>query len=80
MTTVNQTPNGVYLLNLTIPSHQFFETINACLCKAHALAAIATTIDLEAYSAEVFHDYLWALSDIIHEAKWLHDRANYWEK
>jgi len=40
MTTVNQTPNGVYPLNLTIPSHQLFETINACLCKAHALAAI----------------------------------------
>jgi len=46
------------------------------LCKAEALAATAATTDFEAYNADTIGNYMWVLSDIIREAKWLYGKAN----
>ena len=71
----SQTPNGIYLFNPAVNPNQLFEATSACLCKAHALAAIAATTDFEAYDANIINNYLWAISDLIRETKWLHDKT-----
>lgn len=75
-THLNQTPNGVYLLNPKLNPQQLYDTISACLCKAEALATTAAATDFEAYSADTINHYLWAISDIIREARWLYDKTS----
>jgi hypothetical protein len=70
----NQTPSGVYLLNPELNSQQLYDTINSCLSKAEALAITAATVDFESYEPDTINNYLWALSDIIREAKWLYGK------
>jgi hypothetical protein len=68
---INKTPNGVYLLNPELNPDQLFDAVNACLYKAEAIAMTAATTDFEAYTSEVINNYMWALSDLIREARWL---------
>ncbi|HSW93587.1 MAG TPA: hypothetical protein VLJ15_04440 [Gammaproteobacteria bacterium] len=70
----NQTSNGIYLFNPAVSFNQLFEAVNASLCKAHAIAAIGAVADMDVYDADIVNNYLWALSDIIQEAKWLHGK------
>jgi hypothetical protein len=71
----NQMPNGVYLLNPAITFQQLLEAISACLSKAEALALTAATTDFESYEPETINNFMWALSDIIRETKWLYQKA-----
>lgn len=50
--------------------------LSAYLGKAEALALIIATTDLQEYNLKTISDYLWALSDLIKEAKCLHDKQN----
>jgi hypothetical protein len=70
----------VYLLNPKLNSQQLYDAINACLCKAEALAATAATTDFEAYESDTINSYMWALRDIIHEAKWLYNKIDLYQK
>lgn len=74
-TSAHLLPNDLYQINPQLNNQQVFDALNACLCKAEALAITAATTDFEAYTPETFSNYLWALSDIIREAKWLHEQA-----
>jgi len=38
------------------------------------LAVIATIADAEAVGLDAINNYLWTLSDIVHEAEWLYER------
>lgn len=73
---LTQLPNGIYILNPEVSSQQLFDAKNACLCKAEALAAMAAASDFDAYTSEIISNYLWALSDMIHEARWLHKKLD----
>jgi hypothetical protein len=73
-TQTNQTPNGVYLFNPTVNSNQLFEVVSACLCKAHALSTVAATTDFEAYDVDILNNYLWAISDLLRETRWLYGK------
>jgi hypothetical protein len=53
---------------------QLFDAVNACLCKAEALAVTAATTDFESFESNIINNYMWALSDIVREAKCLHAR------
>lgn len=75
-TQTNQTPNGVYFLNPELNPQQLYDCINACLCKAEALATAAATTDFEAYSDDTINNYLWTLSDLIREARWLYGKTD----
>jgi hypothetical protein len=66
-----KTPNGIYSLNPEINPNQLYDAINAYLCKAEALAAIAATIDFESYESEIINNLMWTVSDFIREARWL---------
>jgi hypothetical protein len=68
----NHFSNNLYQLNSDLKPQQLFDAVSACLSKAEALTSIATTIDMEIYTSEVVNNYLWALGDIIREAKCLH--------
>ncbi len=70
-----QTLNGIYQLNSNLTPQQLYDAVNACLCKAEALAATAANTDFETYSAETIGNYMWVLSDIIREARWLYGKA-----
>lgn len=72
-TQLKQTPNGIYFFNPNVNPQQLFNAVNACLCKAEALALTAATTDFESYNPDTINNYLWALTDIIHEAKYLHN-------
>jgi hypothetical protein len=67
----NLSPNGIYLLNPQSDSQQLYDATSACLCKAQALAAIAASVDLDAYSSDIVSNYLWVLHDLIREGAWL---------
>jgi hypothetical protein len=56
-------------------SNQLYDSVNACLCKAEALAIVAATADLEAYDPKVLNNYLWTLSDLVREARWLFEKT-----
>lgn len=71
-----KTPNGVYSLNSDLTPQQLYDAVNACLCKAEALAATAANTDFETYNAETIGNYMWTLSDIIREARWLYGKAS----
>lgn len=66
--------DSLYILNPEANAEQLFDAINARLHKAEALAVIAATIDFETYTSETIGNYLWALSDVIREVKWLHKK------
>lgn len=72
---MNLSPNKLYHLNQAANSRQLFEAVHVCLCKAEALATVATRCDFENYDAKCVNDYLWALSDLVDEAQWLFERA-----
>lgn len=63
--------NGVYHLNPRFSTKQFSDLISMCLCKAEALALTGATIDFGNYHADIASNFLWAISDLITEAKWL---------
>jgi hypothetical protein len=71
----NQTPNNVYLFNPELNPQQIFQAIAVCLSKAEALAITAATTDFEAYEPDTINNYMWTLSDIIREAKWLYGKV-----
>jgi hypothetical protein len=66
--------NGLYLLQSQLTRQQLIAAIGKCLCKAEALATIATIVDFETQKSDIQSDYFWALSDVIHEAKWLYEK------
>ena len=70
----NVLPNNIYLLKEGLSQQQLSSAINRCLCQAEALAIIATITDAEAVGLDTINNYLWTLSDIVQEAKWLHER------
>lgn len=72
---INCSPNETYLLNPRLNSQQLNDAISACLAKAEALATTAADIDFEAYTPSIVSNYLWALSDIIREARWLYNET-----
>ncbi len=71
----NNSINGVYILNPKLNQQQLNDAISACLSKAEALAITAATTNFEAYTDEILTNYLWTLSDIIREAKWLYGKT-----
>jgi predicted metal-dependent HD superfamily phosphohydrolase len=68
-------PNGIYQLSTELNPQQITDAIDACLAKAEALAVTAATIDFDAYTTDIISNYLWAVSDIIREARWLCERG-----
>jgi hypothetical protein len=74
-TSANQTPNGVYLFNPEIKPSQLSSAINASLSKAEALALTAATMDFDGYDPDTINNYMWTLSDLIREIKWLYEKA-----
>lgn len=64
-------PQQTYLINPDLSSQQLYDATSACLCKAEALAQTASATDFETYTPDTIGNYLWALSDLIHEAKFL---------
>ena len=66
-------PNAIYLLKEGLSHQQLSAAINRCLCQAEALAVIATIADAETVGLDTINHYLWALSDLIQEARWLYD-------
>lgn len=50
------------------------EAISACLCKAQAIALVIATTNVDEYNTKTVNDYLWALSDLIRDAKCLYDK------
>src|SRR5262245_23677080 len=70
----NLSLNGLYKLNPEIDTNQIAEAVSDHLCKAEALALIASSADLDTYPPEIISNYLWALSDIIREAGWLYEK------
>ncbi len=65
-------PNHIYLLKEELSQQQISAAVNRCLCQAEALAVIATIADVEAVGIDIMNNYLWALSGMIQEARWLH--------
>lgn len=66
--------NGIYSLNPEFNQQQLYDAINRCLIKAEALAITATMADWGAFDDDIVTNYLWTLSDVIHEAKWLYEK------
>jgi hypothetical protein len=71
----NQTSSGVYLFNPDIEASQLSSAISASLSKAEALALTAATMDFDGYDPDTINNYMWALSDLIREIKWLYEKA-----
>ena len=65
-------PGDIYCLKEGLSQQQLSAAINRCLCQAEALAIIATVIDTETVGTDTIDNYLWTLSDIVQEAKWLY--------
>lgn len=63
--------NDIYHLKEELSQQQLSSAINRCFCQVEALAIMASIIDVEAIGNETVNNYLWALSDIVREAKWL---------
>jgi hypothetical protein len=72
---ISDSLNGLYFLQPQINYQQLTAAIGKSLCKAEALAAIATIIDFEIVKPEIYSNYFWALSDIIQETKWLYEKT-----
>ncbi len=66
-------PNNIYLLKEELNYQQLSSAINRCLCQAEALAIIATIADAETVGVDTVNNYLWALSDMIQEVRWLYE-------
>ncbi len=64
--------NNIYLLKEGLSQQELSAALNRCLCQAEALAIIATIIDTDAVGVDAVNNYLWTLSDIVQEAKWLY--------
>ncbi len=67
-----QSLNNIYLLKEGLSQQELSAALNRCLCQAEALAIIATIIDAEVVGVDAINNYLWTLSEIVQEAKWLH--------
>lgn len=65
-------PNNIYFLKEGLSHQQLSAAISRCLCQAEALAVIATIADAETVGLDTMNHYLWALSDMIQEARWLY--------
>ncbi|TAK75172.1 MAG: hypothetical protein EPO11_05770 [Gammaproteobacteria bacterium] len=71
----NLLPNKIYYLNPTLSFEQLSNAVSSCLCKAEALATMATLIDIEVLAtSDSINNYFWALSEIIQEAQWLYEK------
>jgi hypothetical protein len=66
-------PNDIYILKEGLTHQQLSAAINRCLYQAEALAVIATLADAEAIKLDTMNNYLWALSDIVQEARCLYE-------
>ena len=64
-----------YLLNLINAQVKLLENINICLSKAEALAQMTLSDDFLDYSNVSIYNFLWALSDIIEQAKRLNEKS-----
>ncbi len=64
--------NNIYLLKEELTQQELSAALNRCLCQTEAMAIIATMIDAETVGVDVLNNYLWTLSNIVQEAKWLH--------
>lgn len=64
--------NDIYVLKTGLSHQQLSSSINRCLCQAEALSVVAALIDAEAVGLDTINNYLWTLSDIIQEARWLY--------
>lgn len=69
----NVSPNDIYLLKTGLSQQQLSSSVSRCLCQAEALAVIATFMDVEAVGLDTINNYLWTLSDIIQETRWLYE-------
>lgn len=69
----NVLPNDIYLLKEGLSKQQLSSAISRCLCQSEALAIIATIIDIEAVDHDIINNYLWTLSDMTQETKWLYE-------
>ena len=64
---------AIYLLKNDLSQQQLIAAINRSLCHAEALSLAASVINVESLGTDIMDNYLWALSEIIQEAKYLHD-------
>ena len=64
-----------YLLNLINAQVKLLENINTCLSKAEALAQVALGDNFLDYPNVSIYNFLWALSDIIEQAKSLNEKS-----
>lgn len=67
----SQSINTIYILKNNLSHSILFAYIRRRLQQADSLAAIGALIDFEASKISILNHYLWALSDLIHEANWL---------
>lgn len=65
-------PNPIYQLKEGLSLQQISTALNRCLCQAEALAVIATINDSETVGIDTMNHYLWILSDVVQEARWLY--------
>ncbi len=66
-------PNPIYLLKKDLSQQQLSSAISRCLCQAEALSTIATIVDVEIVGVDTFNNYLWTLSDMVRETRWLYE-------
>lgn len=70
----NQPSCSVYSFHPDVNFNQLSDAMNACLAKAEALSVTASSIDFEAFTAEIINNYLLTLSDVIREARFLYKK------
>lgn len=63
--------NNIYLLKEGVSREQIVASFSRCLGQAEALANIISIVDTEAVDVDTVNYYLWALSNMIQEARWL---------
>lgn len=73
-TLANPALGKLYYLNNNVTPNDLHEAINACLSKAQSLAAVMATVDTDEYKTKLINNYLWALSDIVYEIKFLYQQ------
>lgn len=77
MSTLNdRTPHTVYLFNPQANYLEIYDTISKCLAQAEALVLVASNCDTEEISRQIMDSYLWAIRDMIAEARYLHGKLH----
>jgi len=66
--------NSLYLVDENADHLKILNTISSCLNKAEALTITAANLDFDVLDNQTIGNYLWALKDIIKEAKWLYEK------